>query len=98
MPRASPGSNRERELNGHGHGSFAQDVRITGAAHPASRVLLDAHNTYPYGEWWGDRIDRALSTGVPLAVEQDLAWYRFSVILRDNAGPTVFSNAIYVAK
>ena len=44
-------------------------------AAPGSRVLLDAHNCYPYDESWSDRIDRALSTGVPLAIEQDLAWY-----------------------
>src|SRR5262250_2943964 len=42
---------------------------------PGGRVLLDAHNCYPYGEWWSDRIDRALSAGAPLAIEQDLAWY-----------------------
>ena len=53
----------------------SQDARSTGAAYPGSRVLLDAHNCYPYGEWWVDRIDRALSTGTPLAIEQDLAWY-----------------------
>ena len=41
---------------------------------PGSRVLLDAHNCYPYFEWWSDRIDRALSTGTPLAIEQDLLW------------------------
>src|SRR5262249_10924006 len=29
----------------------------------------------PYFEWWSDRIDRALSAGVPLAIEQDLAWH-----------------------
>src|SRR3989449_8846444 len=46
-----------------------------GAAHPGARSILDAHNCYPYGEWWRDRIDRALSTGTPLAIEQDLAWY-----------------------
>lgn len=39
------------------------------------RVLLDAHNCYPEVERWSDRIDRALSTGTPLAIEQDLAWY-----------------------
>ena len=38
------------------------------------RVLLDAHNCYPYYEWWFDRIDRALSAGTPLAIEQDLLW------------------------
>lgn len=42
---------------------------------PGSRTLMDAHNCYPYFEWWGDRIDRALSAGTPLAIEQDLAWY-----------------------
>src|SRR5947208_14405002 len=43
---------------------------------PGTRVLLDAHNCYPYFEWWFDRIDRALSTGTPLAIEQDLLWAR----------------------
>ena len=42
---------------------------------PGSRSVMDAHNCYPYFEWWGDRIDRALSTGTPLAIEQDLAWH-----------------------
>lgn len=42
---------------------------------PGSRTLMDAHNCYPYWEWWGDRIDRALSAGTPLAIEQDLGWY-----------------------
>lgn len=36
---------------------------------------MDAHNCYPYSEWWSDRIDRALSVGVPLAIEQDPYWY-----------------------
>jgi len=42
---------------------------------PGARSILDAHNCYPYFEWWADRIDRALSTGVPLAIEQDPFWY-----------------------
>jgi len=41
---------------------------------PLGRVILDAHNCYPYYEWWFDRIDRALSAGTPLAIEQDLLW------------------------
>lgn len=41
---------------------------------PGRRVLLDAHNAYPEQGLWSDRIDRALATGVPLAIEQDLAW------------------------
>lgn len=37
--------------------------------------LLHAHNCYPEGGQWLDRIDRALATGLPrLAIEQDLAW------------------------
>ncbi len=41
---------------------------------PGRRVLLDAHNAYPYHGQWGDRVVRALATGVPLAIEQDLTW------------------------
>ncbi len=43
---------------------------------PGHRVLMDAHNCYPYFEWWGDRIERAFSAGTPLAIEQDLYWYK----------------------
>ena len=46
------------------------------AGAPGARVLLDAHNCYPDGSRWGDRIDRALSTGLPIAIEQDLFWFR----------------------
>ena len=42
---------------------------------PGTRSVMDAHNCYPYFEWWSDRIDRALSAKTPLAIEQDLAWY-----------------------
>lgn len=42
---------------------------------PGRRTVMDAHNCYPYYEWWYDRIDRALSAGTPLAIEQDLYWY-----------------------
>jgi len=42
---------------------------------PGGRVLLDAHNCYPYDGRFADRLDRALATGIPLAIEQDLAWY-----------------------
>jgi hypothetical protein len=37
-------------------------------------VLLDAHNAYPYAGRHADRIDRALATGLPVAIEQDLVW------------------------
>ena len=46
------------------------------AFEPGTRVLLDAHNCYPDNGRWADRIDRALSTGTPLAIEQDLVWFR----------------------
>lgn len=39
---------------------------------PGGRVLLDAHNCYPYSGQWVDRLDRALSTGLPIGIEIDL--------------------------
>lgn len=50
-------------------------AEVPAAPHPGTRVLMDAHNCYPYFGWWTDRIDRALSGGIPLAIEQDLYWY-----------------------
>lgn len=58
------------------------------------RVVLDAHNCYPYYEWWYDRIDRALSAGVPVAIEQDLLWAKnprtgkMASVLSHGAPPT----------
>ena len=40
-----------------------------------NKPILDAHNCYPYEGKWADRIDRALGTGRPVAIEQDLAWF-----------------------
>lgn len=40
-----------------------------------NRPILDAHNCYPYDGRWANRIDRALGTGFPVSIEQDLAWY-----------------------
>jgi hypothetical protein len=39
-----------------------------------NRPVLDAHNCYPYKGDFTDRIDRALRTGFPVGIEQDLAW------------------------
>lgn len=39
------------------------------------RPLLDAHNCYPYDGEYADRIDRALGTGFPVGIEQDIAPY-----------------------
>jgi hypothetical protein len=40
-----------------------------------NRPVLDAHNCYPYEGKWADRIDRALETGFPVGIEQDVAWH-----------------------
>src|SRR5450432_1327224 len=40
-----------------------------------NRPVLDAHNCYPYEGKWADRVDRALKTGFPVGIEQDMAWY-----------------------
>ncbi|HEU4635796.1 MAG TPA: hypothetical protein VFS41_06425 [Edaphobacter sp.] len=37
--------------------------------------ILDAHNCYPYKGKWNDRVERALNSGFPVSIEQDLAWY-----------------------
>jgi hypothetical protein len=39
-----------------------------------NRPVLDAHNCYPYDGQWADRLDRALGTGFPVSIEQDIAW------------------------
>ena len=54
---------------------MAPSLEAQQAAAPGSRSVTDAHNCYPYYEWWSDRIDRALSAGTPVAIEQDLGWY-----------------------
>ena len=35
--------------------------------------VLDAHNCYPYKGQFADRVDRALATGYPVGIEQDVA-------------------------
>jgi len=42
---------------------------------PGMRVLPEAHNCYPYGNRYADRIDRALAAGLPLGIENDYGWY-----------------------
>ncbi len=57
-------------------GALAASVAAQAPAVPApgQRVLLDAHNAYAYQGRWSDRTERALATGIPLAIEQDLVW------------------------
>ena len=50
--------------------AFAQ--RATFA--PGARTIMLAHNAYPDHGKYEDRLDRALSSGQPFAVEEDLAW------------------------
>jgi hypothetical protein len=46
---------------------------------------LDAHNCYPYEGRFADRIDRALATGFPVGIEQDMAWVgQRAVVAHDN--------------
>ena len=54
---------------------FQAASRGGGGFLPGARVLLDAHNCYPEHGQWSDRLDRALKTGLPMAIEQDLAWH-----------------------
>jgi hypothetical protein len=53
-----------------------------------NRPLLDAHNCYPYQGRWTDRIDRALGTGFPVAIEQDLAWAKGRPVVCHSAKTT----------
>jgi len=50
----------------------AQSSRLDLLNH--NRPIVDAHNCYPYAGEWADRLDRALGTGYPVGIEQDLAW------------------------
>src|SRR5579871_4799189 len=52
--------------------TFAQKPQLDFLNH--DRPVLDAHNCYPYEGRYADRIERALGTGFPVAVEQDIAW------------------------
>jgi len=54
--------------------ALPEQERATHQARPGARVVLDAHNAYPYNGRFADRIDRALATGAPVAIEQDLIW------------------------
>src|SRR5437764_15479192 len=53
-----------------------------------SRPVLDAHNCYPYKGQWSDRIERALKTGFPVGIEQDLALNGDRVVVSHDAKTT----------
>ena len=50
--------------------------------------VADAHNCYPYQGRWSNRLDRALSFGFPVAIEQDLAWYVDHIVVSHTPQPT----------
>jgi hypothetical protein len=52
------------------------------------RPILDAHNCYPYQGRFADRIERALSTGFPVAIEQDIAWSGGRPVVCHSGKPT----------
>lgn len=52
-------------------GAAAADLDFVNGGRP----ILDAHNCYPYEGQWNDRIQRALRSGFPVSIEQDVAWY-----------------------
>ncbi len=54
-----------------GGAATAADLALLNHGHP----VLDAHNCYPYDGQWSDRVRRALDSGYPVSIEQDLAWY-----------------------
>jgi len=56
-----------------GLGASGQNASLDFLNH--NRPILDAHNCYPDRGQWADRIERALATGFPVGIEQDLAWY-----------------------
>jgi hypothetical protein len=53
--------------------AHAQEANLDFLNH--NQPILDAHNCYPYEGQWNNRVQRALSSGFPVSIEQDLAWY-----------------------
>jgi hypothetical protein len=53
-------------------GAFAANVQSLFT--PGARTLVLAHNAYPYEGKYADRLDRAIASGGPFVVEQDLVW------------------------
>jgi hypothetical protein len=53
-----------------------------------NRPVVDAHNCYPYQGRWADRIERALKTGFPIAIEQDITLYGGQPVVSHSDKPT----------
>jgi hypothetical protein len=55
-----------------------------------NKPVADAHNCYPHNGEWADRLGRALGSGFPKGIEQDLAW---SVDAATGKGRVVLSHS-----
>ncbi len=55
--------------------SNAQNINLDFLNH--NKPVLDAHNCYPYEGHYSERVKRALNSGFPVSIEQDLAWYQY---------------------
>ncbi len=51
-----------------------QNVTPTGTFVAGARTIVMAHNAYPDHGKYAERLDRALASGTPFVVEEDLAW------------------------
>jgi hypothetical protein len=47
---------------------------VTNTVAPGSRIQVLSHNAYPDHGKYADRLDRTLAAGLPVAIEEDLAW------------------------
>jgi hypothetical protein len=54
--------------------SAAIAAKLQSSYSPGSRVQVLAHNAYPDHGKYADRLDRAIASGTPFVVEEDLAW------------------------
>jgi hypothetical protein len=53
-----------------------------------NRPMVDAHNCYPYDGQFADRIDRAIKSGYPVSIEQDIAWAKGQPVVTHTAKTT----------
>jgi len=60
----------------------------TGALWGQKFPMPDSHNCYPYEGQWKDRIDRALKSGFPIAIEQDIALFGGKPVVTHQAKTT----------
>ena len=54
--------------------ALALAAGLTNTVAPGSRIQVLSHNAYPDHGKYADRLDRTLAAGLPVAIEEDLAW------------------------